>query len=633
MIDIAKKREIDGLLRDRNFFEAHRHATALAKSAPTDFDTLAFAADVALQVREVNEAIGYSNTLATIAPTRFESVLFSAWAYRLRKDFDRAEHALVAGSRNFRLATTMESKRLQQLGLTYLESGRISEAYKTLTKAAALRPTDPQLLCELGCALEGAGQLEKAREVFQRAVKLAPDYFLALRNLASAELNAGHIERALELSARARKLDAMEADNAAIWLLAATSCPTVDAVTLRSYHCQYSASVARNLSPVEAAAKMPEKSVLNVAYFSQHFRRFPLSSFVPHVMKAHDRTRVKVYAISTSPMLDEWSREYVEAADEFHDLCLFSDEDIDRRIRALGIDVVIDLSGYTAQNRFAVLRRHPAPLQISWLGYLVTTGSNTIDFHVTDAIANPIGVTEQLFSEQLLRLPDTQYCYRSLVDIEVEPQSPFERAGNVTFGVFSIASKMNAEFVQTIAGVLQAVPESKVRMLAVSRDLQATIRRTLEAAGVNRKRVEFFGKRDLEGYMKAISDVDIVLDAFPFVGGTTVCDALWMGVPVVAMWLSRGFGGAAGSVLEAAGLGDLVARDSAGYVQVAKSLAQDHERLKQLRRNLRQTLARSALMNPDKTAHDLEDAVFAAWNQKRLSLGTDDSGKRASTDE
>ena len=625
MIGTAKKREIENLLRERKFYEAHRQARALATSAPADIDTLVFAAEVALEVREVNDAIGYSNTLATLAPTRFESVLFSAWVYRLRKDFGRAEQTLIAQSRNFRLTVTMESKRLQQLGLTYLESGRVSEALKALIKAAALRPTDPQLLCELGCAYEGFGQLERAREVFQRAVKLAPGYFLALRNLASAELNAGQIEHALELSARARAIDALEGDNAANWLLAATSSPAVDAVTLSSYHSQYSADAERSMLPVPPAVEMPEKSVLNVAYFSQHFRRFPLSSFVPHVMKAHDRGRVRVVAISTSPLLDEWSREYVEAADEFHDLSVFPDAEIERRIRELGIDVIIDLSGYTAQNRFAVLRGCPAPLQLSWLGYLVTTGSNAIDYHITDAIANPVGATEHLFSERLLRLPDTQYSYRPLVDIEVKTQSPFEDSGRVTFGVFSIASKMNAEFVKTLAHILQEMPDSRARILAVSRDLQAAIRRVLDAEGIGRVRVEFFGKRDLADYMKAIGDVDIVLDAFPFVGGTTVCDALWMGVPVVAMWLPRGFGGAAASVLDAAGLGDLVAQDAAGYVQTATSLARDWDRLKRLRRELRQTFQLSALMNPRTTAHDLEDAIFAGWDQKRLSLAANDT--------
>jgi protein O-GlcNAc transferase len=612
MINKNKQQQVDALMRARDIAAAFAAVIEMVRGAPRDLETLVFAANVAVEAQRPADVLALCNAIAAVSPNHIEATLFAAAAHRLNRDFARAEHLLQIDAKKAKLSLALEGRRLRELGLTYLANSRLAEASRALTRASALRPADAQLLCELGYVLEGTGEPERAHALFQRAYKLRPDYYLAIRNVASSEINIGKVEAAFEFADRAHQLDPAEPENAANWLLAATSHPGVAAERLRDMHMEYASKVL----PAGTYARPPanaEKSVLSIGYFSHHLRRFPLSSFVPHVMAAHDRNRVKVYALSTSPLHDEWTREYVDAADEFHDFSSYSDVEIASRIRSLGIDVLVDLSGYTAQNRCGVLARRPAPIQMSWLGYLVTYGTPAIDYHLTDAWANPPGQTEHLYTEKLIRLPGSQYCYRPLVDVPLVTQTPYARNGHITFGAFSIASKWNQSLLDAFAQVLLAVPDSKLQALAISRDMQTYVRTALVERGVDKHRIGFFGRRDLAGYLVGIGEVDVVLDAFPFVGGTTVFDALWMGVPVVSMWLPRGFGGAARSVLRQVGLSNLVANSPEEYVKVAAAISADHGQREVLRQALRSRLKESGQLSPKQMATSLERAFQRAW--------------------
>jgi len=599
---------------------AYAEAVALLAAHPEDLALLQLAAEAALQSNRFVEAQEIAARLSSLAPLLFESVLISAAALRRSGDLAGAEHLLTSIHTRYKLGHALEGKRLQQLGLTYLESGRHPEALKTLGRAQSLRPTDVQLLSELGHVLDRIGRVEEARTMFLRAHKLAPTHFLALRNAASAQLNIGRPEEALVLANAGMKIDPKNPELASIQLLAATSAPSVDGAALRDMHVAYAKQFEIDAPPPGGApfagkAAGDDSGVLNIAYFSHHFRQFPLLSFVPHVMRAHDRSRFRVFALSAAGTLDSKSREYVDAADEFHDFSTIGDDDAVARIRAMGIDILIDLSGYTLNNRFSILRSRPAPVQVSWLGYLVTTGSAAIDYHITDAKANPPGVTEWMFTEKLIRLPVTQYPYR----VSVPTAAPLPRAdtaaSGVTFGVFSAPTKLNEEAIATFARVLQNVPASRIHFLAPSRDLRSYVLEIFKRHGVKSSRVEFFAKQSLSDYFIALSKVDVVLDSFPFVGGTVVCDALWTGIPVVSMWLPRGFGGASRSILETVGLGDLVADDVESYVSIATTLGQNGPRLSELRSTLQDRIRGSALVDVQERTASLEQAYLSIWHR------------------
>jgi predicted O-linked N-acetylglucosamine transferase (SPINDLY family) len=619
------KDTVRALIDQQQSEAAYADAVALLAEHPADHVLLQLAAEAALQSSRFVEAQELAARISNLAPQLFESVLISAAALRCSGDLAGAEHLLTSIHTRYKFSPAIEGKRLQQLGLTYLELGRNPEALKTLARAQSLRSTDVQLLSELGHVHDRMGKVEDARTIFLRAHKLSPTHFLALRNAASAQVNVGRAEEALVLANAGMKIDSKNPELASIQLLAATCAPSVDGAALRDMHVAYAKQfeiVAPPLgsAPFTGKPVSGEGGVLNIAYFSHHFRQFPLLSFVPHVMRAHDRSRFRVFALSVAGALDSRSREYVDAADEFHDLSTANDEEVVARIRAMGIDILIDLSGYTLNNRFSILRRRPAPIQVSWLGYLVTTGSAAIDYHITDAKANPPGMTESLFTEKLIRLPVTQSAYRASVSTAAPMPCAETVVPGVTFGVFSAPTKLNAEAIATFARVLQNVPASRIQFLARSRDLRSYVLDIFKRHGVKSSRVEFFARQSLPDYFIALSKVDVVLDSFPFVGGTVVCDALWMGTPVISMWLPRGFGGASRSVLETVGLGDLVAYDVESYVGIATTLGHNGPRLRELRVTLRDRIRESALGDSEKLTASLEQAYLAIWRRAKQGL-------------
>ena len=609
--------EIISLTRERKFAEAFRVAASLAELQPSSVAALLLAGEAALRVQNNAEANQYAMRVLRISPASGEALLLSATAFRCSREFAEAERILTTAGRDVKFTGQLEGRRLQEMGLLYLETGRLDQSLKMLERAQRLRPTDVQLLCELGHVREQLGESEPSRDAFERAYRLDPTYFLAIRNMASTALNAGDAESGLAFARAAIAIAPDDQELATVWLLAATSALCVNAPTLLEYHVQYS-----QRAESELGAKLLDRAplvagdsqrVLKIGYFSHHFHQFPLASFLPHVLKAHDKTQVYIYALSMGRTVDHMTKSYVACVDEFHDLSTMSNLEAANRIRSLDIDIVVDMSGYTSENRFSVLRHRPAAVQMSWLGYLASTGGRAIDYHVTDAHANPPGQCESLFIEKLIRLP-SQYAYRPMVETPDPDTSPCSLNGRVTFGFFSAATKLNVDSLQAFATILTATPDSHLHFYAQSARLRKRVLDVLGREGVKRHRVVFFNKQALPEYFSALSKVDILLDSFPFVGGTTICDALWMGVPTVSMFLARGFGGAASSVLHAVGHPELVANSIDEYVQIACKLAEDPARLSDLRSRLRNTMLSSALMDVGATTRSLEQAYQLAWD-------------------
>jgi protein O-GlcNAc transferase len=481
-------------------------------------------------------------------------------------------------------ADKQQAKQLLAEGVRHLDHQHVAEALKVLTAAAKLDPTNVHLWCVLGHAQERVGLFEMGRQSFIRAHKLNPQYPLALRNLASAELNIGNTE-----------LDNQEP--AAIMLLAATISMTVDADALHARHMHAAKVREAAIVPLPLPAPHQSDDVIRIGYFSHHFYRFPLASFLPHVVAAHDRRKFRVYVFAAHGAMDAVTDEYIKSADEFHDLSTMSDDEAAAYIRARDIDVLIDMSGLVQFNRFGILARRPARVQMSWLGYFSSPASAAIDFHLTDEYANPPGMTEHLFSEKLIRLPRCQYAYRPMVaDAPIAP-SPVQQNGFVTFGWFCVSTKLNAVALAAYANIVAGVPDSRIVFVAASKDLQQQIAKVFLNANVKRNRIIFLPKLAPDAYFRALSTVDICLDAFPMVGGTAVCDALWMGTPVISMFLPRGFGGASSSILNQVGLGQWIAHDVDSFIANAIRLANARETLIDYRKNLRQTMQQSALMD------------------------------------
>ena len=260
--------------------------------------------------------------------------------------------------------------------------------------------------------------------------------------------------------------------------------------------------------------------------------------------------------------------------------------------------------------------RRPAPVQVSWLGYLQTTGLSRIDWRITDARADPPGEAERLHTERLARLPHAQWCYRPPVDLEHAAAPPCLERGYVTFGSFNAVPKLGHAVRRCWAEVLAAVPGARLHFAGVPDGrVREDLVRDFSLAGVAGDRLSFAPRVAPADYFRQFDGVDLVLDTFPCGGGTTTLDALWMGVPVLTLAGDRSVGRSALSILGELGLDAWVARSAEEYVRLAQAFAGDASTLAALRTSLRERLRASALMDEAGFARDMEALLRGLWRE------------------
>jgi len=295
-----------------------------------------------------------------------------------------------------------------------------------------------------------------------------------------------------------------------------------------------------------------------------------------------------------------------------------TDEAAANMIYADGVHILLDLSGHTANNRLPMFGYKPSPVQVSWLGYFATTGLNEMDYLIGDPHVTPPGDDDQ-FTEKVWRLPETRWCFTPPdVDIEVS-EPPAVNHGYVTFGCFNNAEKVNDEVVALWAKVLEAIPNSCLLLKAKQfhdQMVRESIIQQFAALGINSKRISLEEFEDRQKYFAAYSKIDIALDLFPFTGGTTSVESLWMGVPLVTLAGDSLISRQGVGVLMNAGLSDWVAADEEEYVAKAVLFASDLDKLASLRAGLRSQVLASPLFDAPRFARNIENALWAMWNQR-----------------
>ncbi|BEU88759.1 hypothetical protein TAMA11512_22230 [Selenomonas sp. TAMA-11512] len=353
---------------------------------------------------------------------------------------------------------------------------------------------------------------------------------------------------------------------------------------------------------------------IRVGYISPDFRKHIVASFMHPFFESYDRASFEVYGYAlceANPVMETFAAH----ADAFRVLTDLSPKEAARIIYADEIDILVDLSGHTAGGALPILARKPVPVQITGIGWFNTTGLAAVDYVLGDVHLDPEG-EEAYFVEQILRLPHSHLCYAPAKACGVGTL-PASRNGYVTFGSLNAFSKVTDEVLHTWAAILNEVPDAHLFLKADifdSEDGCACVRERLRSAGIDIGRVMFEGRT--EDYLKAYNAIDIALDTFPYPGGGTTCDALYMGVPVVTLAGDRHGSRFGKSLLENVRLPELVASSAAEYIEIAARLARDTARLKSLRQHLRQTMEAFHIMDAKLYMRDVEQAyreVFARW--------------------
>jgi protein O-GlcNAc transferase len=355
-----------------------------------------------------------------------------------------------------------------------------------------------------------------------------------------------------------------------------------------------------------------EDRPLRVGYVSADFCQHTVGLFVKDVLQAHDPARVIAFAYSAGQVKD-WVTEAIRAATQFRDVATLDDVVAAALIRQDQIDVLVDLSGHTAGSRLTVFAHRPAPVQVSWLGYFATTGLSTIDAVLLDDW-HALPGTEAQFVEPILRLPGGRFCYQPVPwgPAEVAPP-PCLVAGHITFGSFNNTAKLNDGVFDIWSKVLTAVPNSRLVLkwrTFNDGELRRSVLGAFAARGIAPDRIDLRGPSFHADLLKQYADIDIALDPFPFTGGLTSCEALWMGVPVVTCPQGRVVSRQTFAFLSAIGFPELAARNADDYVRIAVALAGNRDRLAALRGDLRARMGASPLMDVAGFARCLEASLF-----------------------
>ncbi|HSZ57979.1 MAG TPA: tetratricopeptide repeat protein [Tepidisphaeraceae bacterium] len=504
------------------------------------------------------------------------------------------------------------------LGNALRESGRQNEAIDAYRQALSMRRDFAEALYNMGIAFGELGRLDEAIETYRHAWQTRPNFADAYHNLAIALKDAGQLEEALSCYRRALSLkpDSKIAGNLAYTLNFIEEDPR----KIREETRRWNERFAKPLLPAAPTwdnERLPDRR-LRIGYVSPDFREHPVGRFMLPLLANHDRTRFEIFCY-TDLIHADWLTEKIKPhVDMWRGTIDLSDEQLARQIRQDRIDVLVDLTMHMRGSRLMAFARKPAPVQVAYLAYCGTTGLEAMDYRLTDPHLDPQsqgdGRDDAIYCEKSVSLPQTYWCYEPSAAAPEPGPLPALAAGYVTFGCLNNFSKVSRKALNTWAEVLRAVPDSRLIICSPEGRHRQGVRDLLRFNGVEPSRIEFVGLLfPLEKYLERYQRIDIALDPFPYPGGTTSLDALWMGVPVVTLAGQTAISRSGVSILSNLSRLQWIGHTAEQYVEIATRLAADPAALGAVRQSLREKLRSSPLMNAPQFARDIEAAYRQMW--------------------
>ncbi len=507
------------------------------------------------------------------------------------------------------------------LGILYFERGRLREAETALQRALAINRDYVEAYNNLGNILAARGRFSEAVMNFSKALGSDPNFAQAHNNLGNALKASARLNDALSSYRKAVALDLDYSEAHSNLLLAMNYLPACRQEEIFAESVRWWQQHGKGFFGHDRfySNSRDKKRRLRIGYLSPDFRDHSVACFIEPVLKSHDRNSVEVFCYTNVSRPDTVTERIRAAADHWVSVVGRDAENIGARVRADNIDILVDLAGHTVKNSLLVFARKPAPIQVTWLGYPNTTGLAAMDYRLTDAVADPAGEGDELYSETLVRLEHGFLCYQAEGAAVPVTEPPCVKQGHITFGSFNNLAKTGPEVLRSWAKILNACKDSHLILKSVNLADEATadtLRQFLGQQGIAANRIHLLGQLESKNeHLEMYGKVDIALDPFPYNGTTTSCEALWMGVPVVTLQGERHSGRVGASILRHAGLEDLVADSIEGYIALAVSLADDREALREFRAQVRDLMQQSMLMDKKLFTATLEEAYRTMWLQ------------------
>ena len=563
-----------------------------------------------LNAGDAQGAVAALSGLLNIRPVRFGSMMY------LGEALLRVGNTVAAEKAFARASLSHNPDFLLTLSARVYVHNYWQEAIDVLNKALDLRADSVPILLALARIQSEVYALADCRESLRRIQALSPDNPDA--RLLAAGLHGrmgdakGHLatlQAALE--AGADPLSRL-ASSVAMTSLYHDALPPAEVTDLHRRLC----------SPIEAAVVQKTdfanarttRRRLRIGYVTGDFhRQHPVNIFMLPVLLRHDHAQFEIYVYQTGTMFDDYTRQAKACADHWLDAAALDDAALQRAIMADRVDILIDLAGHTSSHRLGVFALRAAPVQATFLGYPHSTGLSTIDWLVGDAVVSP-AEHAHLFSEGIAQLPGSVFCWAPVDNYPLPPARPANAP--VVFGSFNNAMKLSPQTIALWSWVLKAVPGSQLLLKAPSlRDAAVQVRFTdlFAQQGITPERLILRGPTGLADMMQEYGDIDIALDPTPYNGGTTTLQALWMGVPVVALSGGNFVGRMGASFMATLGQPDWVAEDEDTYVAAAVALVGNIDTLRGQRPQLRAQMAASQLCDITRYVAQFEALLQQMW--------------------
>ncbi|KAF5750537.1 UDP-N-acetylglucosamine--peptide N-acetylglucosaminyltransferase SPINDLY-like isoform X4 [Tripterygium wilfordii] len=509
------------------------------------------------------------------------------------------------------------------LGVIYKDRDNLDKAVECYQMALSIKPNFSQSLNNLGVVYTVQGKMDIAANMIEKAIMANPTYAEAYNNLGVLYRDAGSIAQAIDAYEKCLKIDPDSRNAGQNRLLAMNYIEEGHDDKLFETHRDWGRRFMRLYQQYTSWDNPKDRErQLVIGYVSPDYFTHSVSYFVEAPLVYHDYAKYKVVVYSAVVKADAKTNRFKEKVlkkgGTWRDIYGIDEKKVASMVREDKVDILVELTGHTANNKLGMMACRPAPVQVTWIGYPNTTGLPSIDYRITDSLADPPD-TKQKHVEELVRLPECFLCYTPSPEAGPVSPTPALSNGFITFGSFNNLAKITPKVLQVWARILCAVPNSRLVVKCKPFCCDSVRQRfltLLEQLGLESLRVDLLPLILLNhDHMQAYSLMDISLDTFPYAGTTTTCESLYMGVPCVTMAGSLHAHNVGVSLLSKVGLGHLIAKNEDEYVQLALQLASDVTALANLRMSLRELMAKSPVCDGLNFTLGLESTYRDLWHR------------------
>lgn len=499
-----------------------------------------------------------------------------------------------------------------KLGLVLRAQHKLDAAIESYQKAIVIKPDCADTYNNMGVAFYCRTKPDAAIDCYRKALAIRPDYIDALINIADAHMQLGLQQQAISFYEKGLAYNPSCAQLHHSLIFAASRWYADDGAKVFELSKKFGEQFDANLARQPHQNDLSSVRRLKIGYVSGDFRQHSVAYFIEPILANHDKQQVEIFCYYNLHTIDEVTRQLMTYADHWRSISGLADQDVEKLIRQDAIDILVDLSGHTAYNRLLLFARKPAPVQVSWIGYPVTTGLSALDYRLTNPYIDPPGWNERYHTENLFRL-STSTCFQPEGILpEINPL-PALSNGYLTFASFHAPNKITPITMALWAKLLLAVPTSRLALCPDTSKDQIT--RQFHDLGISSGRLDFFCKRSLPEYLVLHNEVDVMLDTFPYNGGTVSRHSLWMGVPILTFAGRQAVSRVGLSLMTQLGLETFVADCDADFIDNACRWAGDLNGLAKVRSTLREKIQNAPFSKPTLVVKELEAAYRQMWHK------------------